>query len=61
MHGLERLPCWPADYFGQKIHVDQNEKLGKYGVTNYAAIDGYGGTVVGFLSILCAKYRIRHG
>ena len=42
---------YKADYFGQKLHVDQNEKLVMYGVTHYAAIDGYSGMVVGFISM----------
>ena len=28
-----------ADYFGHKMHIDQNEKLVMYGVTHVAAID----------------------
>lgn len=30
-----------ADYFGHKMHMDQNEKLVMYGVTHVAAIDGH--------------------
>ena len=30
-----------ADYFGHKLHVDQNEKLALYGVTHVTAIDGH--------------------
>ena len=30
-----------ADYFGHKMHVDQNEKLAMYGVTHVVAIDGH--------------------
>lgn len=40
-----------AEYFGHKIHLDQNEKLVMYGVTHYAAIDGYSGMVVGFITM----------
>ena len=29
------------DYFGHKRHIDQIEKLGMYGVTHVAAIDGH--------------------
>ena len=29
-----------GDYFGHKLHIDQNEKLVMYGVTHVAAIDG---------------------
>lgn len=40
-----------ADYFGHKVHVDQNEKLGMFGVTHVAAIDGYSGMIVGFVTM----------
>ena len=30
-----------ADYFGHKLHIDQNEKLVMYGVTHVTAIDGH--------------------
>ena len=30
-----------ADYFGHKMHIDQNEKLVMYGVTHVTAIDGH--------------------
>ena len=30
-----------ADYFGHKMHIDQNEKLVMYGVTHVVAIDGH--------------------
>ncbi|KAM7012019.1 uncharacterized protein LKV04_022591 [Tautogolabrus adspersus] len=36
-----------AEYFGQKLHVDQNEKLVMFGVTHVVAIDGYSGKLVG--------------
>ena len=29
------------EYFGEKLHLDQNEKLGMFGVTNVLAVDGY--------------------
>ncbi len=32
---------YSADYYGHKIHLDQNEKLSMYGVTYVCAIDGY--------------------
>ena len=35
-----------ADYFGHKLHIDQNEKLIRYGVTHVAAIDGHSRFVV---------------
>ena len=30
-----------AIYFGNNLHLDQNEKLEMYGVTNVAGIDGH--------------------
>ena len=36
-----------ANYFGHKIHFDQNEKLIAYGVTLVAAIDGHSCYIVG--------------
>lgn len=38
-----------ADYFGEKLHVDQNEKLVMFGVTHICGIDGHSGKVVGNL------------
>ena len=35
-----------ADYFGHKLHIDQNEKLVMYEVTRVAAIDGHSRFVV---------------
>jgi len=37
-----------ADYFGQKLHLDQNEKLVMYGVTHTCAVDGHTRKIVGF-------------
>ena len=36
-----------ANYFGHKIHLDQNENLVNYGVTYVLARDGYSGKIVG--------------
>ena len=41
---------YSADYFGHKLHVDQNEKLIMYGATHICAIDGYSGMIVGFIT-----------
>ena len=35
-----------ANYFGHKLHLDQNEKLEMYGVTYVAATDGYSRFIV---------------
>ena len=40
-----------ADYFGHKLHIDQNEKLVMYGVTHVAAIDGHSRFVVGGITL----------
>ena len=40
-----------ADYFGHKVHIDQNEKLVMFGVTHICGIDGYSGKIVGFVSM----------
>lgn len=37
-----------ADYFGHKLHMDQNEKLQMYGVTHVVAIDGHSRFVVAY-------------
>lgn len=38
---------YKADYFGHKIHFDQNEKLGMYGVVHVCARDGFSGMIIG--------------
>ncbi len=40
-----------ADYFGHKLHIDQNEKLVMFGVTHICGIDGYSGKIVGFITL----------
>lgn len=40
-----------ADYFGHKLHLDQNEKLEMYGLTEVCASDGYSGKIVGFVTM----------
>ena len=37
-----------VDYFGHKLHIDQNEELVMYGVTHKCAVDGYSGKTVYF-------------
>ena len=37
-----------ADYFGQKLHIDQNEKLIVFGVKHVCAVDGCSRMIVGF-------------
>ena len=40
-----------ANYFGHKLHIDQNEKLAMYGCTHICASDGYSSKIVGFLTM----------
>lgn len=40
-----------ASYYGEKIHLDQNEKCVMFGVTHVVAIDGYSRKIVGFITI----------
>ena len=42
---------YSANYFGHKLHIDQNEKLVHFGVTHVIASDGYSGKIVGFLTL----------
>ena len=42
---------YSAAYFGEKLHIDQNEKLIMYGVTHVCAVDGFSGKIVGFVSM----------
>jgi len=42
---------YTAHYFGEKLHVDQNEKLIAFGVTHVCAVDGFSGKIVGFISM----------
>jgi len=42
---------YKADYFGHKIHYDQNEKLAMYGVVHVCARDGYSGMIVGYATM----------
>ena len=42
---------YSAEYFGHKVHIDQNEKLVMYGVTHVCAREGYSGKVVAFITM----------
>ena len=42
---------YKADYFGHKLHVDQNEKLVMYGVTHVVARDGYSRMITGYTTM----------
>ena len=47
---LNPVPYY-AQYHGHKIHLDQNEKLIRFGVTHVAASDGYSGKLLGIVSM----------
>jgi hypothetical protein len=40
-----------CNFYGEKLHIDQNEKLIRYGITHVGAIDGYSRKIVGFITI----------
>ncbi|XP_028460158.1 uncharacterized protein LOC114572617 [Perca flavescens] len=42
---LNPIP-YHAEYMGHKLHMDQNEKLGMFGVTHVLAVDGFSSKVV---------------
>ena len=42
---------YSAQYFGHKLHIDQNEKLVMFGVTHICAIDAYSRKIVGMVSM----------
>lgn len=42
---------YQAHYFGDKLHLDQNEKCVMFGATHVLAIDGYSRKIVGFITI----------
>ena len=47
---LNPLP-YRAAYFGEKLHLDQNEKCVMFGITHVVAVDGYSRKIVGFITI----------
>ena len=42
---------YTAQYFGHKLHMDQNEKIGMFRCTHVLAIDGYSGKIVAWKSM----------
>ena len=44
-------PPYIARFFGDKLHIDQNEKIAMYGVTHVMAIDGFSRKIVGMITI----------
>ena len=50
VHHLNPVP-YRASFFGEKLHLDQNEKLCMYGIVHILAVDGYSRKIVGFITI----------
>ena len=44
-------PLYSAHFFGDILHLDQNEKLAMYGVTHVMAVDGFSCKSVGCITI----------
>ena len=40
-----------STYCGEKLHIDQNEKLVLFGVTHVCAVDGHSGKIVSFVTM----------
>ena len=49
-HQINPVPYY-AQYYGHKLHIDQNEKLIQFGVTHVAAADGYSGKLMGIITM----------
>ena len=47
---LNPLP-YRATYFGEKLHLDQNEKCVMFGITHVVAVDGYSRKIVGLVCV----------
>lgn len=50
-HRLLNPVSYRADHFGEKLHLDQNEKVAMFGVTHVLAVDGYSRKIVGFITV----------
>ena len=42
---------YSADYFGQKVRIDQNEKLVMFGITHVCTVDDFSGKIVAFATM----------
>lgn len=49
-HLLNPTPYY-AEYYGHKLHLDQNEKLIHFGVTHVAASDGFSGKLLDIVTM----------
>ena len=57
IYSLNPLP-YRAMYFGEKLHLDQNEKCVMFGVTHVVAIDGYSRKNRNFVVLMC-KFHVK--
>ena len=55
MHRVTNPVPYCAEYFEEKLYIDQNEKLVMFGATHICAINGYSGQIVGFVSMPILK------
>ena len=53
----ETVP-YRADYFGHKLHMDHDEKLGMYAVTLVAAVDEHSRMIVYWTTIPLVKNNL---
>ena len=47
---LNPIP-YRSDFFGEKLNLDKNEKLGMFGVTHILAVDGFSMKIVGMVTM----------
>ena len=57
MHSSTNPVSYRSEYFGEKLHIDQNEKLVMFGVTHVCAVDGHSGRIVGFVTMPIIIYE----
>ena len=47
-----------AQYFEEKLHIDQNEKLIAFGITHVCAVDGFSGKIIALCSMPIKNNRV---
>ena len=45
MYRMTNPVSYRSEYFGEKLHIDQNEKLVMFGVTHVCAVGGHSGLI----------------
>ena len=51
IHRMLNPAPYRASHYGEKLHLDQNEKIAMFGVTHILAVDGYSRQIVGFITL----------